>query len=477
MSDFLDDLKGEQKEAAKKVNDPILEAVHKLADTQDDMRKGIKDAFRETHETIESHKKDHDKAIAEIKKDRESDRAAMEKGFEQVVDKVGNIEKRALATQRWSTGESDQSKALEATPERFKKNFHKLEDAAKQAKIDPITYGAMDAWFQLSTAAQSKNVSSALNLPAHEADEQMRKLGKALTKAAFAEGSDSTGGYLVPDIIGAEVLRLALDSGVVTSRCRRIPMSSNKLELPSEATGVTTYWVNEAATLTGGENTLGLVTLHAKKIAGRATASIEVVEDSIIGFLPYVQSIMAEKIGRELDKELLQGDGTNFTGVNAESGVNAVYANSASTGGALTYAKLVGAMYAAGEQSSREGAAWFVKPAIMAEVVGLTDSNGQPIFQYANVQGSPYPTILGRPVFMTNVLTTTSLGGVASGNFYFGDPMTLLLGTRTDMAWDVSDAPNWAKYQLDMRLVGRFGGAVGVASAWTKLVGAQQQLV
>jgi len=250
-------------------------------------------------------------------------------------------------------------------------------------------------------------------------------------------------------------------------------MTSNKLELPSEANGVTTYWVNEAATLTAGESTFGLVTLHAKKIAGRATASIEVVEDSIINFLPYVQMIMAEKISRELDKELLQGTGTNFTGVNAASGVNAIYANSASTGGALTYGKLVSAMYAAGEQSSREGAAWFAKPAMMREVVNLTDSQGQPIFQYANVQGSPYPTILGRPVYLTNVLTTSALGGVAAGNFYFGDPMTLLLGTNTDMRWDVSDAPNWATYQLDMRLVGRFGGAVGVPSAWTKLVGAQ----
>jgi len=161
---FLDDLKDAQKDASKKVNDPVLDAVSKLADNQDDMRKGVKDAFRETHETIESHKKDADKKFEQLSKERESDRAAMEKGFEQVVDKVSNIEKRALATQRWSTGESDQSKALEATPERFKKNFTRLEAEAKRAGVDPVRYGAMDAWFQLSTAAQSKNASAALNL-------------------------------------------------------------------------------------------------------------------------------------------------------------------------------------------------------------------------------------------------------------------------------------------------------------------------
>ena len=40
--------------------------------------------------------------------------------------------------------------------------------------------------------------------------------------------------------------------------------------------------------------------------------------------MPYLVSIFGEAIGREINQEALEGDGTNLTGVVAASGINTV---------------------------------------------------------------------------------------------------------------------------------------------------------
>ena len=158
-----------------------------------------------------------------------------------------------------------------------------------------------------------------------------------------------------------------------------------------------------------------------------------------------------------------------------ESSVNSV-ATTTTDGEQVSYLDLVNAVFSAGEESTREGAAWFMSPKIFATVVGLVDSNGQPIFQYANVPGMARREILGYPVYLTNALSTTITRGSTgnTGNIYFGNPANLIFGDRLGMRWDVTDAVNWGTGQIDMRLLCRHGFTVGRPAAWTKIVGCTQ---
>jgi len=410
---------------------------------------------------------------------------ATEKAVEEKVGKledwVGDVEKK-ITVGLASVNRSREDQMLDAIPEDVRKYaslFGLMKSRQEQndsGRFENPSFKAASAlWFDAAARLQCRNTN-----PAERAalGDRMEKLERAFAdvyrteKAAYTGGTDSTGGYTVPNIIEAEVLRIALDSSVVYSRGRKIPMTSDTLNIPNEATGFTVYFSAEAATLTGGENTLGTNLLTAKKIIGRATASIEATQDWIVAMMPYVQGIMAEGIGRKLDLEALEGTGTNFTGVVTESGVNSV-ATTTTDGAAITFQKLVKATFAAGEQSTRNSPSWFMNPKILAGVIGLIDTNGTPIFQYANVPGTPQLSILGYPVHASNALSVNITRGAtgSTGNMYFGDPQKLIFGERMGMQWDVSDAPNWATYSLDMRLVTRKGFTVATPAAWTKVVG------
>jgi HK97 family phage major capsid protein len=449
--------------------DPVLEAMEDIAKSMEVTKGAIDSRVTAVDAKVEKASKELDEKI--------------ETSMKFVADKIDLLTKRQFTYGRLTSEPMDD--LMSAIPEgkrslipairaQIGKRYDPYTGEAKAADgpmSNPLVAAVSTLWFQAAMKAQlPKSYGREQSAALADMERYETALGQVFGKAELSEGADASGGYLVPDIIGSQILRIAQDSSVVFSRGRHVPMTSNRLELPNEATGVTINFVDEGGTMTEGGPAFGINILTAKKLVGRATASMEVVEDSIVGLLPYLQTVFGEKIGRTLDGEALEGSGTNFTGVTAASGVNTVGSNT--TGAAITYAALVQIMFAAGEESTRQGAAWFMNPQLFASVVGLVDSNGQPIFQYANVQGSPYPTLLGKPVFNTNVLSVagTATGGETDnlGTIYFGDPMTLIWGDRSGLRFDVSEAPNWGTGKIDMRIIIREGFTVGTPAAWTK---------
>jgi HK97 family phage major capsid protein len=122
---------------------------------------------------------------------------------------------------------------------------------------------------------------------------------------------------------------------------------------------------------------------------------------------------------------------------------------------------------------TRSDGIWVCGPAVYAQILGLVDTNGQPIVRLGTVEGQPNNTLFGRPIIVSARLPkqTVGAGPVSTGNLYFGTPSSLLFGTRTGMRWDVTDQVSWGTYQADARLVGRFAYVVGVPTAWTKQIG------
>lgn len=331
---------------------------------------------------------------------------------------------------------------------------------------------AAQEWLRSAACAMSTRLRPRFNEAEFSKLGAALGVGSAVQKAALAEDSDATGGFLVPTIVAGEVVRLVADSSKVTPLCRPWPMTKKVEQVPNEATAVTINWIDEANTLTGGEPVFGQTTLTAEKLAGRATLSIEVFEDSNVALLPYLLSVFSEKMAGELDFQMILGDGSQpqITGVMNASGINAITSGTAA-GRALTYALLVSTFTAASEGSAREGSYWFVSPAGYTQLLSLVDSQGRPIVQM-DVQGAPAGAILGKPI-----IESARLGGTltlddtteTATKIVFGPPRTILFGTRTGMRWDVTDQVNWASYQMDARLIGRFAGNVGVPAAWTYL--------
>ena len=137
------------------------------------------------------------------------------------------------------------------------------------------------------------------------------------------------------------------------------------------------------------------------------------------------------------------------------------------------WSRIPTAFTSAGEKSARVNGIWVMSPRGYAEILGLSDDNNMPIIHFGTAtREAPAGSILGRPI-----VVSARLGG--GGNLddstndktkvLFGPPTALIAGTRQGMTWDVTDALGWANYQMDARLVGRFGGRPVVGASWASL--------
>jgi len=329
-------------------------------------------------------------------------------------------------------------------------------------------------WFQCATQLQSSKFAHKAQL-ASRLDVLTSALESAggVTKASLQEDTTTEGGFLVPTIVANEIMRQVLDAGDIFPRARQWPMTTKTTNVPNEATACSVNWIAEEGTLTAGEPVFGQTVLTADKLAGRATMSLEVVQDSPTALLPYLLSIFTEAMARELDKELVIGDGTTpaITGITAASGVVAITSGTAA-GRALTYALLVQAYLGASEKSSRQGAAWIMSKAGHKEILELVDGNSRPLLKLDNLDAAPSGTLFGSPIIVNSALGGSgTLDDTTNSNttIVYGPLSSLIAATRAGMSWDVTDQVNWSTYQMDARLIGRFGGAVGVPKNFVKL--------
>jgi HK97 family phage major capsid protein len=409
---------------------------------------------------------------------------AAERGISDVIDRVDLLAKRTSFTARTSFEQDDLEAVKEAIPERFTKKLQAYERETTNSKglfADARGVAAAHAWFQLSTKLQMRQFDK-------DRDRNMAEFTKlndrleAIEKADMGGLIDTSGGYAVPNIVGNEVLKIIRDASLIYNQARQVTMTSDTLSFPDEATAVTINWSNtDGTTLTAGEPVFGVKTLNARKLIGRATFSLELLDDANVAIIPFLQSCFAEKMGGELDLQAIEGSGAPFTGVSGATSVNdAVVTTNGTIGQTLTYssvtatfASLTRIYTAASEQSSIKGGTFVCGPAVYAKIIGLVDGNGQPVVRLGTVEGQPNQTLFGRPIIVSARLPKVTLGAGTNsvGGLYYGPMSTLLFGTRQGMRWDVTDQVNWAKYQADARMVGRFGFVVGVPTAWVRNLG------
>jgi HK97 family phage major capsid protein len=309
---------------------------------------------------------------------------------------------------------------------------------------------------------------------------QMERYEKALfdlfpheKAAAFTSvGGDTLGGAWLPEPVAAELYRLILDNSIMAGQASHVPMTTKTLDLPVEGTSaLSVSWGTENVTIVDSvpaSNVTDKVVLTANRLNGRAVSSMEQLQDSPISILSWVQTKLVEMAGRAIDQQVLEGTGSPFTGLSNATGVNAMAV--ATNGDLVTYGSLVDMVFKARERSSRAGAKFFLAPEAMGKIVGLVDTQGQPIVQFGNVPGAFAASILGFPCEVHSVIRADRTYGTGTGgsNIYFGPPSQIVIGDRMGMAWDVSDIPGFSTAEVHMRLIARLAIAVAVPKAFTK---------
>jgi HK97 family phage major capsid protein len=294
---------------------------------------------------------------------------------------------------------------------------------------------------------------------------------------AFSSTVPSEGGFLIPETLRAELLRVSLETSLVRPRARVIPMDTLRVPFPAiDSTsnvssvygGIVGYWTEEAAALTVSQASFGRLVLEAKKLTAYTEVPNELISDSLISFQAFLDQIFPEALGFYEDIAFLKGSGVGeplgcLTTTN--TAVIAVAKESGQGAATIVWENIV-KMFARMLPSSLGRAVWvasidtFPELATMALSVG---TGGSAIWLNNGAQGPPM-TILGRPVLFTEKAPGV-LG--SQGDISFVDFGFYLIGDRQVMSAMSSPHYKFGNDQTAYRIIERADGQPWLKSAIT----------
>lgn len=293
-------------------------------------------------------------------------------------------------------------------------------------------------------------------------------------RAAFSSDVPSEGGFLIPEVLRAELLRIALETSVVRQRARVIPMEALRVPFPAiDSTsnvssvygGVVGYWTQESAALVASSAAFSRVVLDAKKLTAYTEVPNELMADSISSFQAFLDQIFPEALAYYEDDGFTTGSGVGepLGYLNGSAMIN-ITAESGQAASTVVWENIVN-MYSRMLPSSLGRAVWvcsidiFPQLATMALAVG---TGGSAIWLNNGVVGPPM-TILGRPVIFTEKVP--KLGTV--GDINFVDFGFYLIGDRQAMSATSSQHYKFANDVTAYRIIERVDGMPWVQSAIT----------
>ena len=236
---------------------------------------------------------------------------------------------------------------------------------------------------------------------------------------ALQIGTDSEGGYLVPDEFEATLIEALLEEDIFRSLANIISTSSGDRKIPVVATKGTASWVEEEAVIPESDDSFGQVSLGAHKLATIIKVSEELINDSIFNLQTYIAKEFARRIGTKEEEAFFTGDGSGKpTGIfhhtgGAELGITTASAT------AIKFDEIIDLYYSL-KSPYRKNAVFVTNDATIKEIRKLKDGSGQYLWQPSLRMGEP-DTILNKPVKTSFYVPTieASAKTIAFGDFSY----------------------------------------------------------
>lgn len=236
---------------------------------------------------------------------------------------------------------------------------------------------------------------------------------------ALQEGTDSEGGYLVPDEYERTLVEALEEENMFRQLAKVIRTSSGDRKIPVVATKGTASWIDEEGAYTESDDSFGQVSIGAYKVGTMIKVSEELLNDSVFDLESYIAKEFARRIGAKEEEAFFTGDGSGkplgilaATG-GAETGVTAASST------AVTADELMDLFYSL-KSPYRKKAVWVLNDSTIKAVRKLKDSTGQYLWQPSLVAGTP-DTLLGRPMKTSAYMPVIAAGAktIAFGDFSY----------------------------------------------------------
>ena len=236
---------------------------------------------------------------------------------------------------------------------------------------------------------------------------------------ALQEGTDSEGGYLVPDEFERTLVEALEEENVFRTLAHVIKTSSGDRKIPVVASKGSASWVDEEGAYQESDDAFSQVSIGAYKLGTMIKVSEELLADSVFDLEAYISKEFARRIGAREEESFFNGDGKGKPlGILAAAGGAEVGVTAASAT-AITADEVIDLFYSL-KAPYRKNAVWVLNDATVKQIRKLKDSTGQYLWQPSLVAGTP-DTILGRPVKTSAFMPTAAAGAktIAFGDFKY----------------------------------------------------------
>lgn len=276
---------------------------------------------------------------------------------------------------------------------------------------------------------------------------------------ALVEGTDSEGGYLVPEELRAEIFRVLPDFTVMRRIARVLPMQTDSLKLNNLSARPSAYWTSEYASKSTTSAEFGQVELTPNDLVCLLPVSEQLIADANINVVQFIIELFAETIGATEDKAFFTGSGTG-----QPRGINQETLTSVDAGGSATFDDVIALIHSVPQRVRMGGGAAFVAHNYVIRLLRqLKDSQNRYLWEPGDPNAGQPDRLYGFPLYEQNDLAQTEM--------YFGDWRYYIIGDRQQIrvATTTEGGDAWRRNAVEIKAVSRVDGRAVITSPFAKI--------
>ncbi len=244
--------------------------------------------------------------------------------------------------------------------------------------------------------------------------------GAAAPAAYGNEASGQDGGFLVPPEFSQQIFRLSLGEDSLLPLTDNVEISGNSMAFPKDETtpwgtnGIRAYWQGEASSASATKPVLGLSTLRLKKLMALVPTTDELLDDAN-ALTSYLPEKVADSIRWKTNESILFGSGNGVPVGALTAGATVTVTKESGQVTQTLLPQNLAKMISRLPTGSFAKSVWIINNDVLPALFTLTLGN-YPIYlpnglNVGGIQVSPYGTLLGRPVFVSQHANSFSSQG------------------------------------------------------------------
>ena len=285
---------------------------------------------------------------------------------------------------------------------------------------------------------------------------------ESVVTKALAANIDVSGGFLIPEVLSAEIIEFLRPASVVRSMGAWVlPLNNLQMSIPKITGGARASYVGENVNMRATQESFGQITLSAKKLAALVPISNELLQVNTAAADRIVREDLVKALAMREDQAFIRDAGSENTPRGLKSWIhpdNQFYPSAITTAATLKtvtndLANCVLKLRQANIPMTNCG--WIFAPRIEYTLMTIRDSLGNYAFRPEMSTGKllnfPYAVTTQIPVNLTTTGTNAVTG--TGSEIYFVNFDDAIIGDAMQVRIDVS---NTAAYYDGMNVVATF---------------------